>query len=123
MPCAARRRVRRAYVRRTRAKRTALQRRVPRLNLSRLRRVTLAALSPSIARARSSLLTAWPSGPARRRCALEAVEKVVTAKNDPSGAVPLMPRQDSSEATQLAPLGCWGVLLGRAGAVRLYGYT
>ena len=47
--------------------------------LSRLRRVTLADPSSSVARVHLSLLTAWPSGPARRRCALEAVEKVVTA--------------------------------------------
>ena len=36
-------------------------------------------LSPGCSRS-SSLLTAWPSGPARRRCALETVEKVVTAR-------------------------------------------
>jgi hypothetical protein len=45
VPCEARRRVRRAIVRRTRAKRAAQQRRVPRVNPCRLRRVTLAALS------------------------------------------------------------------------------
>jgi hypothetical protein len=38
---------------------------------SRLRRVTLPFRSPSVARVRSWLLTAWPSGPARRRCALD----------------------------------------------------
>ena len=47
------------------AKRAAPQRQVPRPNLSHLGRVTLAALPPSIARVRPSLLTAWPSGPAR----------------------------------------------------------
>jgi hypothetical protein len=41
----------------------------------------------------SSLFTAWPSGPARRRCALETVEKVVTApltEGEGEGA-PLVP--------------------------------
>jgi hypothetical protein len=51
----------------------------PRLNRSRLRRVTQAAPFPWIARAHPSLLTAWPSGLARRRCALEAVQRIVTA--------------------------------------------
>ncbi len=37
------------------------------------------SLSPSVACVRPSLLTAWPSGPARRRSALETVEEVVTA--------------------------------------------
>ena len=55
------------------------QRRDPRVNPGRLRRVTLAAHSLSTARARPCCSRPGPSGPARRRCALEAVEKVVTA--------------------------------------------
>ena len=45
----------------------------------RPRRRTLALVSPAISRVRFSCSTSRPSGPARRRCALEAVEKVVTA--------------------------------------------
>ena len=41
----------------------------------------------SIARARPSLLTAWPSGVARRRCALEAVGRVVTGHRDRLSAI------------------------------------
>ena len=54
----------------------------PRVNPGRLRRVTLAAHPPDCS-CPSSLFTAGPSGPARRRCALEAVEKVVTASATP----------------------------------------
>ena len=69
---------RRARVRRTRRScRPATAR--PRVNPGRLRRVTLAAFSLSTARARPRCSRPGPSGPARRRCALEAVEKVVTA--------------------------------------------
>ena len=56
----------------------APQRRDPRLNRGRLRRVTLAAI-PSTARARPRCSRPGLPGPARRRCALEVVEKVVTA--------------------------------------------
>jgi hypothetical protein len=45
----------------------------PRVNPGRLRRVTLAALSLSAARVRPRCPRLGPSGPARRRCALEAV--------------------------------------------------
>ena len=54
-------------------------RRDPRVNPGRLRRVTLAVHSCSTARARPHWSRPGPSGLARRRCALEAVEKVVTA--------------------------------------------
>jgi hypothetical protein len=50
----------------------------PRVDLGRLRRVTLAALSLSTARVRPRSSWPGPSGPARRRCALETVEIVVT---------------------------------------------
>jgi len=43
---------------------------------------TLAAHPSPISRARFSRFTSRPSGPARRRCALEAVKKVVTAATD-----------------------------------------
>ena len=70
---------RRARVRRTRRK-LPPRNGEARLNPGRLRRVTLAALPFHTASRPSSLLTAGPSGPARRRCALEAVEKVVTTR-------------------------------------------
>jgi len=70
---------RRASARRARRKLPHRQRCSPGSDLGRLRRVTVAALSLSIARAGLWLITSRPSGPARRRCALEAVEKVVTA--------------------------------------------
>ena len=69
---------RRACVRRTRRK-LPPRNGGTRVNPGRLRRVTLAAPSLSTARARPRCSRPGPSGPARRRCALEAVEKVVTA--------------------------------------------
>ena len=55
-----------------RARRAAAQRRrVPRVNPSRLGRVTLAVPISTVARVRPSLITFRPSGPARRRCALD----------------------------------------------------
>jgi hypothetical protein len=56
---------------------------IPRLNPGRLRRVTLAAHFLSIARVRPCCSRPGPSGSARRRCALEAVKKVVTAPGLP----------------------------------------
>ena len=69
------RRARRACVRRTRRMPPPRNGETPGLNPGRLRRVTLAAHSLSTARP-SSPFTAGPSGLARRRCALEAVEKL-----------------------------------------------
>jgi hypothetical protein len=73
------RRARRAAARKGASEAAAPATVLPRVDLSRLRRVTLAAsLSPGCPR---SPLAAHShaEGPARRRCALEAVEKVVTA--------------------------------------------
>ena len=42
----------------------------------RLRRATRAFIFPAIGRARSTRFTSWPSGLARRRCALEDVQQV-----------------------------------------------
>ena len=68
------RRVRRARVRRTRRScRPATAR--PRVNPGRLWRITLAAHSLSICSRPSLLFTARPSGPARRRCALDDREE------------------------------------------------
>ena len=64
----------RASARRARRKLPHRQRRAPRSGPGHLRRVTLAVLFPSIARTRPSLLTSRPSGPARRRCALDPQE-------------------------------------------------
>jgi hypothetical protein len=69
------RRVRRACVRRTRRKLPPQLRRVPRVNPGRLRRVILAALSLSTARVRPRCSRPGPSGPARRRCALDDCEE------------------------------------------------
>src|SRR3954470_16142895 len=44
-----------------------------------MRRVSPAAHSLSSARVRPSLFTAGPSGPARRRCALDDREEILTA--------------------------------------------
>ena len=55
----------------------------PPVNLSRLRRVTLAALSLSLLALVRRFSWPGPSGLARRRCALEAVEKVVTSQKGP----------------------------------------
>jgi hypothetical protein len=69
----------------------APRRRVPRVNLSRLHPVTLAASVPSAVRA-CLRATTRPSGPARRRRALEAVEKahyirrMVALRENPGGA-------------------------------------
>jgi hypothetical protein len=65
---------RRACVRRTRRScRPAAAR--PRVNRGRLRRVTLAVLSRWAARVRPRCSRPGPSGPARRRCALEALRR------------------------------------------------
>jgi hypothetical protein len=69
---------RRAYVRRTRAKLPPRNGETPG-EPGRLRRVTLAALPLDCSRP-PSLFTSRPSGPARRRRALEAVEKFVTTR-------------------------------------------
>jgi hypothetical protein len=53
----------------------------PRPDPGRRRRATLAFISPAMSRARLLLLHVHAAGPARRRCALEAVEKVVTTEN------------------------------------------
>ena len=50
------------------------------MNPGRLRRVTLAAHSSQLLAPVLAVHGLGPSGPARRRCALEAVEKVVTGK-------------------------------------------
>jgi hypothetical protein len=68
-----------ASAQRARRKAAAPQRRDPRLNPGRLRRVTLAAHPPQLLAPILAIRRLGPSGPARRRCALEAVEKVVTA--------------------------------------------
>ena len=70
---------RRTCGRRTRREAAAPQRRVPGVNPGRLRRVTLAAHSLSTARVHPRCSRPGRSGLARRRCALEAVEKLVTA--------------------------------------------
>jgi hypothetical protein len=49
----------------------------------RLRRATPAFVFPAIGRVPLSRFTYWPPGLARRRCALEAVEKLVTAEIRP----------------------------------------
>ena len=66
---------RRASARRARRKLPHRQRRAPALDPSRLRRATLGRSSLPGCRARSSRFTSRPSGLARRRCALEPVEK------------------------------------------------
>ena len=68
-----------ASAQRARRKAAAPQRRNPRFNPGRPWRVTLAAHSLSAARGRPRCSRPGQSGLARRRCALEAVEKVVTA--------------------------------------------
>jgi len=69
---------RRASVRRTRQKAAAPQRRVPRVNHGRLRQVTWPLFPSQLLAPVPAVHGQGPSGPARRRCALEAVKEVVT---------------------------------------------
>jgi len=60
-----------------------------RVNPGRLRRVTLAALPSRLLVPVLAVHEPGPSGLARRRCALEAVEKLVTAPGGRTCRVPL----------------------------------
>jgi hypothetical protein len=94
---------RRACVRRTRRKLPPRNGETPGLNPGRLRRVTLAAHSLSTARARPRFSRPGPSGPARRRCALEDVKKVLT--NRTTSVVDVLRREVSSGQAAIA--GRW----------------
>ena len=69
---------RRASARRARRKLPHPQRRAPALTPAAYGGPPWPLIPPPIGHARFSRFTSRPSGPARRRCALEAVEKVVT---------------------------------------------